>query len=152
MYQQLLQEHIDDKKSYGESPQPPATATDLEQLRDRAKRELDAELPDAYCELLQVTNGLDSNGLVIYGSRTAPVVGYEKKNLSVEGLVEANLGWRDHPSHKRFVFFAESGSSLYGYDTDKRNYKILDRQSGTEMEDLPSFDELISRALEENHP
>lgn len=150
MYQQLLKEHIDDKAAYGESPQPPASKAQLEELRDKAKKELGADLPAAYYHLLEKTNGVDSNGMVIYGSETAPIVGYEDR--FIQGLVEANLIWRDLESHKRYVFFGDASTSMYAYDVEDGSYKLLDRSSNDTLEEFKTFEELLQRALEENHP
>lgn len=152
MYQQLLQEHIDDKKAYGESPQRPATAAELQGLRDRARKELGVDLPDEYYRLLEKTNGLDSNGMVIYASDTAPIVGYEQQKRMIEGIVDANLGWWDLDSHRRYVFFGESGTSLYTLDREDKKFKRLDRHSNDVLEEFDTFEELILRGLEENHP
>jgi hypothetical protein len=152
MYQQLLQEHIDDKKAYGESPQPAAGPAQLQALRARAKKELGVDLPAAYLELLKITDGLDSNGMVIYGSETRPIVGYEEKDRLIQGIVDANLIWRDYPPHAQWLFFGDSGISMYGLDLEGGKYQILDRASNSLVEEFPSFEGMLARALEENHP
>jgi hypothetical protein len=150
MYQDILQEHIDDKTSYGEKPQPPCDAERLARLRERAARELNTELPEGYTKFLGITNGLDSNGLVIYASETGPIEGHD--DMSIEGIVEANQGYWENPASRRFLFVGESGTSFYVLDRQDGAYRILDRQSQSMMEDLPSFEALLSRALEENRP
>ena len=150
MYQQQLQEHLDDKKVYGESGQPPATPAQLQALRDQAKKELGVDLPAEYYRLLETTNGLDSNGLSIYGSERTPIVGYTDR--FIQGLVDANLNWWDLESHKRYIFFGDASMSLYVYDREDRKYQILDRSSNDVVEEFGTFEALIHRALEENHP
>lgn len=152
MYQQLLQEHIDRKKFYDELPQPPATAAQLQDLRDRARKELGADLPNEYYELLGKTNGLDSNGMGIYASETTPIVGYEDKNRLIEGMVDATLGWWSFEPHKQYLFFGESGMGLYTLDLKDGKYKQLDRASADVLEEFDTFGELIRRGLEENRP
>jgi hypothetical protein len=153
MYQKLLQEHIDDKKAYGGKPQPPATAEDLRQLRERAKKELGADLPQGYLDFLKLMNGLDSNGLVIYASETGPLAGYETRpDMKIEGIVDANLGWWDLEDHKRYLFLGESGTCLYAYDLQGKKYAALDRASNDPIDEMPSFEALLADALERNHP
>jgi len=152
MYQQLLKEHIDDRKAYGKLPQPPASAAELQALRARAKQELGVDLPKAYYALLEIVNGLDSNGFVIYASETTPMVGYEGKNMFIEGIVDANLGWWELEANKQYLFLAESGMGNYVQDLKEGNYKSLDRQSSSLYEQFATFEELIARGLEENHP
>jgi hypothetical protein len=150
MYQQLLQEHIDDKKAYGESGQPPATPAQLQALRAQAKKELGVDLPAEYYRLLETTNGLESNGLSIYGTERTLIVGHQDR--FIQGLVDANLNWWDLESHKKYVFFGDASVSLYVRDLEDGKYKLLDRSSNDVLEEFDTFEGLMHRALEENHP
>ena len=150
MYEELLREHIEDKTSYGERPQAPCDDTSLATLRDRARRELGLELPDAYVSFLRVTNGLDSNGLTVYAAETSSIVGHE--DMSIEGIVDANLGWWDFAPHRAFLYFAESGISLYAVEIRTGRFLVIDRQSHSDMEEVASFEALMARALEASHP
>ena len=153
MYQKLLQEHIDDKKAYGGVPQPPATAEELRRLRERAKKELGVDLPQGYLDFLGLMNGLDSNGLVIYAAETAPLAGYpNRKDMNIEGVVDANLGWWDLEDHKRYIFLGESGTSLFVQDREDGTFPELDRSSNDRMEEFPSFEAMLAYALKRNHP
>jgi hypothetical protein len=146
----MLREHIDSLRKYGGSPQPPATAEEVRALRARARKELGVELPDAYCELLGMVDGLDSNGMVIYGCRTACIVGYDDR--WIQGIVDANLIWWELEAHKEYLFLGDSGISLYTLQLPDRKYQLQDRPSGSVLEEFASFEELLYRALEENRP
>jgi hypothetical protein len=150
MYEQLLQEHIHNIKRFGLSPQPPATQQELQAVREESKTELGFDPPPEYDRLLKMTNGLESNGLSLYGSARVPLVDY--KDRFVQGLVYANLNWRDHEPNKRYVFFGDGGLSMYGYDLEDRKYQLVDRTNGDVLEEFDSFEAMIYRALEENHP
>jgi len=119
-------------------------------LRTRARAELGAELPDGYLRFLGMTNGMSSNGLVVYAFATGLLVGHADRVL--EGLVEANLAWRDHPGHDRFVFFAEGETSRYAFDQGTSEYQILDHQTDTLIDVVGSFDHLLLAALESHRP
>jgi hypothetical protein len=153
MYDQLLQEHIKDKTAYGGKPQPPATADQLRQLRERARQELGVDLPPAYLDFLKRMNGLDSNGLVVYAGQTGPLAGYEgRPDMKIEGLVDANLGWWDLEAHKRYLFLGESGPYLFARDRESGKYAALDRSSNDVLEEMGSFEALLAYALERNRP
>jgi hypothetical protein len=155
MYQQLLQQHLDDLRAYGLSPQPPCGSAALQRLREGAARDLGTELPNEYYEFLKITNGLDSNGLVIYASETSPIAGHEgqkDQKRSIQGVVDANLAWWDFEPHKKFVFFGDSSSGRYVYDVEDKKYRVLDRQASRLVEELPSFEALLAHALERNLP
>jgi hypothetical protein len=141
------------KRSYGGSPQRPCRRDELQTLRARVAKDLGVELPQAYYEFLTLMNGLNSNGLTIYASQTTSMAGYEhRKDMNIDGIVEANLVWRDYEPHKRFVMFGQSGTSLYAYDLKDKKYRVLDRQSNSLIEEMSSFQDLLRQALEENAP
>jgi hypothetical protein len=150
MYQQLLADVKGWLAANALQAQPPARERDVEDLRERARAELGAEVPEAYCDLLRQADGLDANGLVLYASRTSPVAGRE--DLSIQGFVDANLAWWDLEANRRYLCFGESGLSRFALDREDGRYRVLDRSSDSVVEDVASFEELVSRALEESRP
>lgn len=150
MYKELLTNVAAWMKANSLQMQPPARETDVLDLRARARAELGAELPEEYCALLRETDGLDANGLVVYATRTSTIAGHDDR--SIEGFVEANLGWRDLEDNRNYLFFAESGISLFSFHLGDRRYRVLDRSSGSLVEEVVTFDELVAHALEENRP
>jgi hypothetical protein len=152
MYQDLLREHIEDKKRYGESPQAPCSPEALGRLGQRAQDELGVAVPQAYLDFLALTNGLDSNGLVIYAAETCPVVGYEDKDMRILGLVEANQLWWDSPPRKGFLAFGDSSMDVYVYDIAESKYRIISRQGIRSGEEFPSFEAMLHKALEAHRP
>ena len=150
MYKQLLTGVAEWMRTNSLQMQPPGRETDIEDVRARARAQLGAELPEEYYTLLRETDGLDANGLVVYATRTSPIAGHADR--FIEGFVEANLGWRDLADNQSYLFFGESGMSLFAYHLVDRRYQVLDRSSGSLVEAVAGFDELVARALEENRP
>lgn len=93
MYGPLLQEHLDDLRACGLSPQPPCGSAELQRLRERASKELGAELPHEYYDFLQLTNGLDSNRLVIYASRSLNASGHGQRTAGEHDSRPARAAW-----------------------------------------------------------
>jgi hypothetical protein len=110
----LLNEVLADKAATHDPLMPPATDSELLVLQEAVARELGYDLPATYRELLTLTNGLDCNGMQVYGTgnlvHTDPQ-GRETYNRT--GLIEANLLWRDFEPNKGYVFLAETGGVLY---------------------------------------
>ena len=150
MYQRTLAEISEWLKANALQVQPPATETEVQHLRTRARQELGFEIPEEYCTLLRRTNGFDFNGLAVYACRTIPIAGHSDR--FIEGFVEANLAWRAANDEADFVAFAESGLSLYVFRPGSSSYAILDRASASRPRPVASFEELFLQALEVHRP
>lgn len=145
MYEQLLTRLRAEQARYGESSQPPCTEANLERLRQRARAELDAEIPDGYADFLHAQDGLNHNGLFIYASETSPIAG--GADATIEGLVEANLSWRDDDFFKDYLILGEGNMDLYVRHLPTGEYQTIDRTPGNLIDTYPSFDQLIAAAL-----
>lgn len=107
--------------------QAPVSQERLRKLLDRG-RELDYSFPAAYLDVLSIVDGIDSNGIVLYASETQPLAGHtDRLDYTIEGIVEANLIWRNHEPNKNFVFFAEAGDMVYCHDLTTDKFQIMDR-------------------------
>jgi hypothetical protein len=145
MYQQLLVEVRAAQASYGAQSQPPCPGDRLEQLRRRVRDELGAGLPEAYIDFLKAQDGLNHNGLFIYASERAPIVG--ATNATIQGIVDANLGWRDVEAMRQYLVFGEGNMDLYVRHLPTGAYQIVDRVPGNLINTFGSFEELIAAAL-----
>jgi hypothetical protein len=150
MYQQLLDEHVTWRKTTGLKLQAPATVEQIKTVFRRAREELGCDLPVEYADFLRRMNGLSSNGLVIYSSEETAIAGYTDR--FIDGLVEANLAWRENPDHMPFVFFGEGDISRYVLNCQNSRYQVLDYQTDTLIEQVPSFDQLLFLALRDHRP
>ena len=132
--------------------QPPATSEQLQKLLARGQ-ELDYRFPAAYLEVLRVADGIDSNGIVLYASETQPLAGHaDRPDYTIEGIVDANLTWRDYAPNQQFVFFAEAGDVVYCHDLTKNKFQIMDRIAqdvDSESDVFNTCEELMEKVL--NH-
>jgi hypothetical protein len=145
MYEELIEEIAKRHKKFGESMQPPASPKQISTLREKAERELHANLPEPYLKLLSVTNGIDWNGTFFLASEDSPIAGFPDR--FVRGFVEWNLLHRDIGAFHDLLVFGESGIDLYVYQLSLAEYQIRDTQSLDVMEISPSFDALVIDAL-----
>ncbi|HEX8119397.1 MAG TPA: YrhA family protein [Pyrinomonadaceae bacterium] len=145
MYEQLLTQVGAEQAKYGERSQPPCAEGRLERLRLRAREELGAELPEEYADFLRAQDGLNHNGLFIYASETSPVAG--GADATIQGLVEANLDWRDDEHFNNYLVFGEGNMDIYVRHLPTGAYQTLDRTPGNLIETHPSFQHLLAAAL-----
>jgi hypothetical protein len=147
-YQQLLKQISAKSKEDGESLQPPCSAKDLTDLQAQARKELGVELPSGYTEFLRQHDGLDWNGLVIFASKTVPIVGY--KDRFIEGFIDWNLEFRDDDWKNQYVVFGDSGMDLYVFEPKRKKYSARDCVSLDQNESYKSFEEMITAALRQH--
>ena len=145
MYRQLLDELQGEQTRYGGHRQPPCTEERLALLRRRVREELGAELPDEYLAFLREQDGLNYNGLFVYASETTPIVCV--RDASIQGIVEANLGWRDVETMRDYLVFGDGNMDLYARHLPTGEYHVLDRVPGNLIETHPSFELMMVAAF-----
>ncbi|MGG1592443.1 YrhA family protein [Terribacillus saccharophilus] len=137
-------ENIESK--YEETLRRAASDEEITALKNEAIRKLGAStLPQSYITFLKQVNGLDFNGLVIYG-----VDDYLLTNASdeLDGFISTNKIWRENKEQTQYIFFADSSIAWYCLDLVSNAYVELDKPSGTVMETYDSFDSLLYTAIQ----
>ncbi|MFP7476947.1 YrhA family protein [Terribacillus saccharophilus] len=130
---------------YEEPLRRAASDVEIAALKNEAIRKLgDSTLPYSYITFLKQVNGLDFNGLVIYG-----VDDYLLTNTDeLDGFISTNEIWRENKEQKQYIFFADSSIAWYCLDLESNAYVELDKPSGTVMEMYDSFDSLLYTAIQ----
>lgn len=110
------------------------------------KKKFKYNLPQEYIDFLCVVNGLDYNGLVLYGIDEGIV---EKvNNQKVTGYIDTNEIWYENDELKEYMFFGDSNMSWYCYNIKKNIYVELDKPSGEIEQEFSRFTDMIENALE----
>ncbi|MDT8759076.1 SMI1/KNR4 family protein [Sphingomonas psychrotolerans] len=135
----------DAQVAVGETVQARADESRIAALRAALQREFGATLPDDYAALLRRSDGVDFDGLVLYGSwqsEAAPgPAGFW------QGLVAANRLWREGPGHDGYLVLGETDIDLFTVDLDGTNPVLRDKVSGDLNETFPSVTAAIRRLL-----
>jgi hypothetical protein len=145
MYQELLRRVAEEQRPFGSSLQPPATEDQLRLLSERARANLNAELPTEYFDFLRLTNGFDWNGVVIFASDIVPIASHPDR--SITGIVEMNLNYRDDPRFEDLLVLGSNGMDLYAYRISTGAYEVYDEVPHELIETLSTFEQLMARAL-----
>lgn len=95
---------------------------------------------------MKTANGLDFNGLVIYGVDVNLLDDHEGEEL--QGFVETNKIWHENDWQKQYIFFGDSDTAWYCLDLKKEIYHALDKPSGTLIQAYDSFDSMFNEALQ----
>lgn len=88
MWKNLILEIEKIENSFNDKSNTPATDTEVQKLRERVKKSFNVDLRSEYEEFLKTVNGLDFNGLVIYG--VDPFLLETEKDEQICGLIDTN--------------------------------------------------------------
>ena len=137
-----------DIRTMGRTLQPGCTSNQIDQLVKSVRETLGTTLPEGYIEFLSYTNGLMYNGLMIYASQETVLQGGQ--DVCIWGIVEANLLHRSDPFFNDFLVFGQGNMDYYALYLPDNSYRIIDRVPGNVIDILPSFDDLMIRAIQDN--
>lgn len=145
MWKEKLKKIMQEEALYGEQINSGATEKQLELFKNKVNAELKTNLPDEYCKILEVVNGLEFNGFILYGIDQNLIEAHQ--NQKINGLIENNRIWYENKWQKRYVFLGESNISWYVYDLTAKNYCELDNPSGNQVEVFNNIETMIEKVL-----
>lgn len=145
MWKDKLQEIIQEKKIYGEKVNIGATEEEIGMFFKEVKAELNVDLPNDYANILELVNGLEFNGFILYG--IDQILLSKQPNQSINGLIEYNKIWYENEWQKKYIFIGESSISWYAYDFVECKYAELDNPSGRENEVFSSLEDMVEKIL-----
>jgi hypothetical protein len=147
-YQRLLLEIEHDIRTTGRTLQPGCTRNQIDQLVRSVHETLGVMLPEGYIQFLSYTDGLMYNGLMIYASQETVLQG--RQDVCIWGIVEANMLHRSDPSFHDVLVFGQGNMDYYVLYLPDTSYRVIDRVPGNVIDMLPSFEDLIVRAIEDH--
>lgn len=142
----LLTLHEQEKNEFGEGFLYEGVPLDeLQELIRRCNQELNITLDSGYLDFLEFTNGLDYDGLVIYGSERC-----QDGNLFLEGFVEVNKELWQEESLRSYVAYGDENSTRQVFNLKSGRFEIVDRVAWDAISQHDTFDEMLLAALQ-NH-
>lgn len=102
-------------------------------------------LPQQYYEFLQTVNGIEFNGLKIYGIDQNFL---DSKPINhVDSFFDANETWGSIKGEDELIFFGDSDIAWYCYNVSKKSFVELDKPSGDYVGTFCDFDAMLESAL-----
>ena len=129
----------------GEAVQTAAGEDQIEALRDALRREFGAALPEDYAEMLRRADGMDFDGLVLYGSWQSEA--NPGPGGFWQGLIVANTMWREGLGRKGYLVLGETDIDLLTIALDGSNPVLRDKVSGDVNESFRSVGAAIQHLL-----
>lgn len=141
----ILQRITADQADAGEACQLPATDAQIDRLIDDLERAFGANLPKAVQAFLMRANGLDYNGLVLYGaSQTEAARG---PGGFWQGMVPANALWREAVGCENILVIGETDMDLVTVALDGTQPCLRDKISNDETEGFDSVEQMLGALM-----
>ncbi|MBJ8107568.1 MULTISPECIES: YrhA family protein [Bacillus cereus group] len=145
MWKNLILEIEKIEKSFNDKLNTPATDTEVHRLRKHVKEKFNVDLPSEFEEFIKNVNGLDFNGLVIYG--VDPSLLDTERDELISGLIDTNEIWYENEFQKEYLFFGDSNIAWFCKNLSDGTYLELDKPSGTVMKTYNDFNTVLEEAL-----
>jgi hypothetical protein len=131
---------------WGEELEPPVIGSELEQFIDKVQYSYSVELPEQYKEFLQLANGLEFNGLIIYGTRNSE----NAPDASTLDFFEMNEVFQDSSRARILDVIAvgEDSTGVLTYDKDTQQFQYRDRIGLDRVETFSSFEKILEVEIE----
>ncbi|WP_379153721.1 YrhA family protein [Paenibacillus sp. sgz5001063] len=102
-------------------------------------------LPQQFYDLLQTVNGVEFNGLKIYGIDQQFL---DSKPINeVDSFFDANETWESIKDENELIFFGDSDIAWYCYNVSEKTFVELDKPSGELMKTFCDFNSMLESAF-----
>ncbi|MFM9276545.1 YrhA family protein [Paenibacillus jiagnxiensis] len=124
----------------------PANENEISRFRKSVVEKFgEGVLPQQYFEFLRTVNGIEFNGLKIYGIDNN-FLDSQPVN-QVDSFFDANETWESIKDEDELIFFGDSDIAWYCYDATKKSFVELDKPSGELMETFSDFGAMLESAF-----
>lgn len=124
-----------------------ASKSEIEIFMEFVSNELKTTVPKNYLDVLEVVNGMEFNGFIIYGIDGDLLT--EKPLQNINGFIVNNKIWYENEWLRKYVFLGDSNMSWYVYDKDLLKYQELSKPSGTILNTFEDIDSLLDKLMED---
>lgn len=148
MWRERLEEIIEEEKKYGQEINCGISEEEAGLFIKAVKDEFDITLPEDYIKILRVVNGIEFNGIILYGV-DEPIL-KEVPKQPINGLIDCNKIWYENEWQKQYLFLGEGSISWYVYELKTKKYYELDNPSGEISEEFNNFEQMFDKMLEDS--
>jgi len=148
MWQENLEKIRQEEATYGEELNDGISEQEAAEFVKEVKKVLKMPVPEDYLKILKVINGIENNGIILYGVDEALLKNKPKRH--VNGLIDNNQDWLDNEWDGNYLFLGDGNISWYVYDVDNKKYYELDQPSGDICYEFDSFELMFDKMLEDS--
>lgn len=133
-----------DQHQAGEAVRPPAGSAATARLISEARAKLGVDVPEGYLAFLRASDGIDYNGLVFYSAADTLETA---EGGFWQGLVAANLTWRDDPANNSLLVLGDSDLDVFVWTPATATFAQMDRIGRDRMIPYSSCAAMIDAVL-----
>lgn len=129
----------------GEKLEPGASQSEVFELAERVWMEFGVTVPQEYLQFLRIVDGLEYNGLIIYGTKNSTL----DPEASQLDLSEMNRIAREVPrvELRDCLLIGETSTGLLAFDGATGCFQYRDRIGVDRVESYPSFELLLTEEI-----
>lgn len=143
---QLIEKVRIEASIWNEELEDQATLTDLLPFKALFLSKYGFEVPRGYLAFLSVVNGLEFNGLIIYGIGSRK----EAESSCVPSLLDINEDRQNlkDQTHYQSIKLGEDSTGIYTYNGKKMVFEYRDHFSASMIASFSSLEEMLAIAIE----
>jgi len=142
MWEQHLQMIREKMKKYGYALNNGVAENVILPFKDAVYEKFNYLLPSDYLEFLKLMNGFDFNGSIVYGIDQE--FADNTTCQEINGFISYNEIWYENEWLKKYAFLGEGEMNWYVYNIENNQFQLLDKPSGSLLEEYSSFNALIN--------
>jgi hypothetical protein len=128
-------------EKFGEKLEPPASRDELSNVEERAKVEFGIALPEEYLDFLRLADGLELNGLVVYGTKNS-AIDPDGSQLDVLEMNRIARESRRAELSDNFIV-GETSTGLLTFGRTNGSFQYRDRIGIDRVIEFSSFEEML---------
>lgn len=117
---------------------PPASEIDIEKCNKKLGKIGVPQLPSDYVEFLKNCNGMEFNGMQIFGTENNEIVHHTAQN---------QIYYEHFDEIKELLFFGRIDDDLYTYNAKTQKYEARDINGFDIWDEYESFEEFFSKEM-----
>lgn len=131
---------------WGEELEPPAKSCELDDFEARLINEYSMRMPRQYRKFLEIVDGLEFNGLIIFGTKNSKIA----QGVSNLDFFEMNDIFRGSTKDciPDIVYVGEDSTGVLTYDKELDEFQYRDRIGLDRVDSFESFEDMFNSEID----
>lgn len=132
--------------SWGEELEPPVLEVELQNFSAKLQKNYSITIPLQYAMFLQIVDGLEFNGLIIYGTKKSIMDPYSSSLdfFEMNNVFQGELRDRGYD----IIIIGEDSTGLLSFDNKMNQFQYRDRIGLDRVESFTSFEQMLKEEIE----
>lgn len=128
--------------------QTPPPVGNIDEVVTFAATVYNLHIPAEFAEFWKIQNGLEFDGNIFYHADSVLSDDIDPMDAATNNaIIASNIIWHENQDFSKYVFLGDGNIDWFVYDTERKNYLILDKPSGDMLEAFATFEDFFSTCL-----